>query len=92
MKLTRKRGWDFCFIELLFQTQNQSFDEGCSTVGVRQTQTADLQIRRLADWQTCRPADLPFPINFENNNGPVTHLPLRTLKHWMSRAYFSTCF
>ena len=69
MKLTRKRGWDFCFIELLFQTQNQSLDEGCSTVGVRQTQTADLQTRRPADRQTCRPADLPFPINFENNNG-----------------------
>ena len=64
MKLTRKCGWDFCFIKLLFQTQNQNLDEGCATVGVRQTQTADLQTCRLVDRQ-----DLPFPINFENNNG-----------------------
>ena len=54
MKLTYKGGWDFCFIELPFQTQSQSLDEGCSIVGVQQMQTADLQ--------TC-----PFPINFENN-------------------------
>ena len=53
MKLTCKGGWDFCFIELLFQTQNQSLDEGCSTVGVRQTQTADPQTGRLAGRQTC---------------------------------------